>query len=181
MNTSKNRHETSAIEMASPEDNGKVTRPITGAASDGDKGPSREDIEYANTNRTIAWGLVGTCIAILTFLLIIYYDVASVGEFDPRLFQLSLSVVTVSMFLMSFAATYYFRVVLPVRRKDMKATYHLRVADGLFFLGFMFLAAEPPLILLTVRLYYVAVLAVALWLASIVIGYRVLREFRSRR
>src|SRR5271155_2791273 len=178
MNTSKNRHETSAIEMASPEDNGKVTRPITGAASDGDKGPSREDIEYANINRTIAWGLVGTCIAILTFLLIIYYDVASAGEFDPLLFQLSLSVVTISLFLMSFAGSYYFRVVLPIRKKDMKAAYHIRVADNLFFLGFMSLAAEPPLILLTVKLYYAAAIAVILWLAAVVLGYRIRREFQ---
>lgn len=149
-----------------------------GGASRDDKGPSREEIEYANTNRTIAWGLVGTCIAILTFLLVIYYDVASAGEFDPRLFQLSLSAVTISTFLMSFAATYYFRVVLPIRKKDMKATSHIRVADNLFFFGFMFLSAEPALILLTVRLYYVAAIAVALWLASIVLGYRIRREFR---
>jgi hypothetical protein len=149
-----------------------------GTASGDDRSPSREDIEYANTNRTIAWGLVGTCIAILTFLLIIYYDVSSAGEFDPFLFQLSLSAVTISMFLMSFAATYYFRVVLPVRKKDMKADYHLRVADSLFFFGFMFLSAEPALILLTVRLYFAAAVAVALWLASLVIGYRVRREFR---
>ena len=150
---------------------------VDGDSSD-DKGPSREQVEYANTNRTIAWGLVGTCIAILTFLLIIYFDVASAGEFDPNLFQLSLSVITISLFLTSFAGTYYFRVVLPIRKKDMKATYHLRVADNLFFSGFLFLAAEPPLILLTVRLYFAAAIAVALWLASIVIGYRVRREFR---
>jgi hypothetical protein len=42
----------------------------------------------------------------------------------------------------------------------------------------MFLSAEPALILLTVRLYYVAAIAVALWLASIVLGYRIRREFR---
>jgi hypothetical protein len=149
-----------------------------GEASDSEKGPSREDIEYANTNRTIAWGLVGTDIAILTFLLIIYYDVASIGEFDPILFQLSLSVVVVSLFLTSFAATYYFRVVLPIRRKDMRAAHHIRVADNLFFLGFMFLAAEPGLILVTVRLYYVAAIAVTLWLASIILGYIIQREFR---
>jgi hypothetical protein len=147
-------------------------------APDDEKGPSREEVEYANTNRTIAWGLVGTCIAIMTFLLIIYYDVASVGEFDPNLFQVSLSAITISIFLMSFAATYYFRVVLPIRKKDMGATHHIRVADNLFFLGFMFLSAEVPLILLTVRLYFVAAIAIAGWLASIGLGYRIRREFR---
>jgi hypothetical protein len=148
---------------------------VSGASSEG---LTRDDIEYANTNRSIAWGLVGTCIAILTFLLVIYFDVASAGEFDPLLFQLSLSAITISMFLMSFAATYYFRVVLPIRKKDMKATYHIQMADRLFFFGFMFLSAEPALILLTVRLYFVAVIAVALWLASIVLGFRIRREFR---
>jgi hypothetical protein len=80
---------------------------------------------------------------------------------------------------MSFAGTYYFRVVIPIRKKDMKATYHLRVADSLFFFGFMFLAAEPPLILLTVRFYYAATIAIALWLVSLVPCYRIWREFRA--
>jgi hypothetical protein len=159
-----------------------LTEPSTGAAgaSNDGKGPSREDIEYAETNRTIAWGLVGTCIAILTFLLIIYYDVASAGEIDPILFQLSLSVIVISLFLMSFAGTYYFRVVLPIRKKDLRAAYHIRVADNLFFFGFMFLAAEPPLMLLTVRFYYAAAIAIALWMAAIVLGYQIRREFQSR-
>jgi hypothetical protein len=136
-------------------------------------------MEYAHTNRTIAWGLVGTCIGILTFLLIIYYDVASVGEFDPLLFQLSLSVIVISLFLISFAGTYYYRVVLPIRKKDLRAVYHIRVADTLFFLGFLFLAAEPPLILLTTRLYYAAGVAVILWLVSIVLCLRIWSEFRA--
>jgi hypothetical protein len=151
----------------------------TAGAPSYDKGPSPQDIEYANTNRVIAWGLVGTCIAILTFLLIIYYDVASAGEFDPILFQLSVSVIVVSLFLISFAGTYYYRVILPIRKRDLNAVYHIRVADTLFFLGFLFLAAEPPLILLTVRFYYAASIAVILWLVSIVLCYRIWREFRG--
>jgi hypothetical protein len=143
-----------------------------------DNTPSREQIEYANTNRSIAWGLVGTCIAILTFLLIFYYNVPSAGLIDPRLFQFSLSVVTISIFLMSFAGAYYFRVVLPIRRKDLKANYHIRMADTLFFLGFMSLSAEPALILLTVGLYYATAVAVVLWLVSTVLGYRIWSEFR---
>jgi hypothetical protein len=54
----------------------------------------------------------------------------------------------------------------------------LRVADNLFFFGFMFLSAEPALIFLTVRLYYVAAIAVVLWIASIVLGCRIRRGFR---
>jgi hypothetical protein len=142
------------------------------------KGPSRDEIDYANANRTIVWGLVGTCIAILTFLLVIYFDVASAGEFDPFLFQLSLSAITISLFLLSFAASYYFRVVLPIRKKDKTATDHIRKADTLFFLGVMFLSAEPALILLTVRLYFVATIAIVLWMASITLGLKILREFR---
>jgi hypothetical protein len=159
-----------------------LTEPSTGPGGSlgDDRGPTREEIEYAETNRTIAWGLVGTCIAILTFLLIIYFDVASAGEIDPVLFQLSLSVIVISLFLMSFAGTYYFRVVLPIRKKDMRAAYHIRVADNLFFFGFMFLAAEPPLMLLTVRFYYAAAIAVALWVAAMILGYRIRREFQSR-
>jgi hypothetical protein len=52
------------------------------------------------------------------------------------------------------------------------------VADNLFFFGFMFLSAEPALIFLTVRLYYVAAIAVVLWIASIVLGCRIRRGFR---
>jgi hypothetical protein len=155
-----------------------LSTPSAREVSEEKRGPSHEDIEYANANRTIVWGLVGTCIAILTFLLVIYFDVVSAGEFNPILFQLSLSSITVSLFLLSFAASYYFRVVLPIRKKDLKVVYHIRMADTLFFLGVMFLSVEPALILLTVRLYYVASIALALWIASIVIGYRILIEFR---
>jgi hypothetical protein len=139
--------------------------------------PLKEEIEYSNTNRAIAWGLVGTCIAILTFLLAIYYDASPAG-FDPGLFQASLSIIVVSMFLMSFAASYYSRVVRPTRKEYNKALDHVRTADIFFFLGVLFLSAEPALILLTVRLYYAATIAVIFWLVSIGLGYRIRDEFR---
>ena len=146
--------------------------------SSDDKGPSRAEIEYANTNRSLAIGIAGTCIAILTFLLLFFYTDALAGEFDSLLFQLSLSAITISMFLMFYSATYYFRVALPRRKKDMKVSHHLRRADTLFFFGIMFLAVELPLILLKIRLYDVAAIAVALWLASVVLVVYVWRDFR---
>ena len=152
---------------------------VGGAVSSDEKGPSKEQVENAHTNRAITWGLFGTCVGILTFLLIIYYDFGSAGKFGGLLFQLSLSVIVVALFFFGFAGGYYFRVILPIRKKDLKAAYHLRVGDTLFVMGFLFLAAEPPLILLTTGLYYSAGVAVILWLVSAALAYRLWSEFRG--
>lgn len=153
--------------------------PAVGGAVPGDeKGLSKEQIENAHTNRGITWGLFGTCVGILTFLLLIYYNFGSAGKFNSALFQLSLSVIVVALFFFGFAGAYYFRVILPIRTKGSKASYHLRIADTLFVIGFLFLAGEPPLILLTTGLYYPAGVAVILWFVSIALAYRISREFR---
>jgi hypothetical protein len=152
---------------------------VGGSVSGDEKGPSKEQIENAHTNRTITWGLFGTCVGILTFLLIIYYDFGTAGKFNSLLFQLSLSVIVVAMFFFGFAGGYYFRVILPIRKKDLMAAYHLKVGDILFVIGFLFLAAEPPLILLTTKLYYAAGVAIILWLVSIALAFRLWREFRG--
>jgi hypothetical protein len=155
------------------------TSAVRGAVSSDEKGPTKEQIENAHTNRTITWGLFGTCVGILTFLLIIYYDFGGAGRFDGLLFQLSLSVIVVALFFFGFAGGYYFRVILPIRKVDLRAAYHLRVGDTLFVIGFLFLAAEPPLVLLTTGLYYAAGVAVILWFVSIALAYRLWSEFRG--
>lgn len=155
------------------------TSAVEGAVSSDKRGPTKEQIENARTNRTITWGLFGTCVGILTLLLIIYYDSGAAGRFDGLLFQLSLSVIVVALFFFGFAGGYYFRVILPIRKKDLRAAYHLRVGDTIFVIGFLFLAAEPPLILLTTRLYYAAGVAVILWFVSIALAYRLWSEFRG--
>jgi len=149
-----------------------------GAPGDG-KGASQIDIEYANTNRNLSTGLGGTAVAILIFLLFFFYNGTLAGEFDPLLFRLSVSTVTISLFLMTYAAIYYYRVVLSERKKDMKAKYHIQRADTLFFFGIVFLLLEPPLILLTIKLYDVAALALALWLGSMVLEFLVWRDLRA--
>jgi hypothetical protein len=150
---------------------------VGGAVPSDEKGLSKEQIENAHTNRGITWGLFGTCVGILTFLLLIYYSFGSAGKFNASLFQLSVSVIVVALFFFGFAGAYYFRVILPIRKKGSKVTY-LRIADTLFVIGFLFLAAEPPLILVTTGLYYAAGVAVILWFVSIALAYRISREFR---
>ena len=52
-----------------------------GADEEGDR--SRSDFEYAKSRRSLAVGLGGTSLAILTFFLFFGYDRAVNGQIDP--------------------------------------------------------------------------------------------------
>jgi high-affinity Fe2+/Pb2+ permease len=132
----------------------------------------------ANENRSLTAGLGGTCIAILTFVLIFLYDRANAGQIDNLLYQTTLIIIVVSLSLVSLASLNYWFVMEALRTTPSRATVYQQRADWFFASSLILLLLEPTLILLTVRLYYVGGVALALWgvgIAVLSFGWRELR------
>jgi high-affinity Fe2+/Pb2+ permease len=134
----------------------------------------------ANENRSLTAGLGGTCIAILTFVLIFLYDRATAGQINNLLFQGTLGVIVVSLTLISLSSLNYWFVMEALRTVPPRATVYQQRADGFFASSLILLLLEPTLILVTVRLYYLGALAVSLWVVGILVLSVGWREFRSR-
>jgi hypothetical protein len=108
--------------------------------------------------------LVGTSIAILTFLLFFLYPREVSGEVDPALFQATLTVILGAIFSFSTSALYRHTVVYSTKRHP-KSLQHFQRAELIFSLGFFLLLLEPAFIFFTLRLTPVAWIALGLWIA----------------
>jgi high-affinity Fe2+/Pb2+ permease len=132
----------------------------------------------ANENRSLTAGLGGTTIAILTFVLIFLYDRALTGQINNLLFQGTLLIIVVSLSLISLSSLNYWFVMEALRTSPSRAAHYQLRADQLFASSVVLLLLEPTLILFTVQLYYVGVVALALWGVGILVislGWRELR------
>lgn len=132
----------------------------------------------ANENRALTAGLGGTCIAILTFVLIFLFPLQTTGQISNLLFESTLLIIVVSLSLISFASLNYWFVMEALRTTPARAAAYERRADGFFASSLILLLLEPTLILVTVRLYYVGEAALALWVVGVVLlssGWRELR------
>lgn len=123
----------------------------------------------ANENRSLTAGLGATCIAVLTFVLIFLYDRANAGQINDLLFQATLLVIVVSLFLISVSSLNYWFVMEAFRTAPSRAPAYQRRADGFFASSLVLLLLEPTLILFTVKLYFVGAIALALWIAGVVV------------
>jgi len=120
--------------------------------------------------------LVGTSIAIFTFLLFFLYPRFASGEIDPILFQVSLIVIGVAIFSLVYAGLYFYTLTLPYYLNSAESGAIQRRGDLFWLIGYSVLLLEPSLILLTVRLFIVALAWMALWLSYI---YLTLHEYRK--
>jgi len=136
------------------------------------------EYEDANENRSLTAGLGGTCIAILTFVLIFLYDRAAAGQINNLLYQWTLLNIVVSLFLISLSSLNYWFVMEALRNRNPRASTYERRADGFFASSLVLLLLEPTLILVTVRLYYVGAVALVLWVVgflALALGWREVR------
>jgi high-affinity Fe2+/Pb2+ permease len=132
----------------------------------------------ANENRALTAGLGGTCIAILTFVLIFLYDRAGAGQINNLLFQGTLLVIVLSLSLISLSSLNYWFVMEAYRTTPSRAPVYQQRADGFFASSLILLLLEPTLILVTVRLYYLGAVALVFWVVGIIVlslGWRELR------
>jgi hypothetical protein len=147
--------------------------------SEGSVAPARLAMyEDANENRSLTAGLGGTCIAILTFVLIFLYDRWSAGQINGLLFQATLLNIVVSLFLISLASLNYWFVMEALRTHHPRASAYEQRADLFFASSLVLLLLEPTLILMTVHLYYVGAVALVLWVVGVLalaLGWREVR------
>ena len=141
----------------------------------GEGGPTVGN-ETANLDVSRVVTLVGTSIAIFTFLLFFLYPRFASGEIDPVLFQLTLIVIGVAIFSLVYAGLYFYTLTLPYSRNAAESGAIQRRGDLFWLVGYSVLLLEPTLILLTVRLPIVALVWLALWLSYI---YLTLHEYRK--
>ncbi len=120
--------------------------------------------------------IVGTSIAIFTFLLFFLYPRYSSGEIDPILFQITLVVIGLAIFSLVFAGLYFYTLLLPWSPSHRDALAARRTGDLFWLLGYTVLLLEPSLILFTVKLPVVAVAWLAMWVAYL---YLTLHEYRK--
>src|SRR2546427_5463234 len=133
------------------------------------------DRELASANVDRAAFLTGSGMAIFTFLLFFLYPRFSSGEINPILFQVTLTVIVLTIFSFSFSGLYYYQIrVLKMTSAQERAS--MRNGNLLWVLGTLFAGSEPALILFTVGLVAVALVALSLWLLYI---YIIASQFRA--
>ncbi len=135
-------------------------------------------VDTATSNRNLAGTVVGTCLAVLTFLLFFLYPRYLSGEIDAAMFQLTLIVIIFAVFSFSYSGLYYYGLMISLSTKDGRARTNLAIADATLILGILLIALEPAMIFLTLRLTEVGVLAAALWVSFL---FFTLHEARRRR
>ena len=130
--------------------------------------------ETANLDVSRVVTLVGTSIAIFTFLLFFLFPRFASGEIDPILFQVTLTVIGVAIFSLVYAGLFFYTLTLPSYLNSAESVAIQRKGDLFWLIGYSVLLLEPTLILLTVRLWIVALAWMALWLSYI---YLTLHEY----
>lgn len=152
----------------------------SGVSDSGGSERSFDQLTYnaASSTRALTTGLAGTCVAILTFVLFFLYPRWTGGEVNNLLFQWALTNIVVTLFLTILSAILYWLVIEAVLTNHPLTPRLSRGADLLFLVGAMLLALEPALILFTVAIYFVATVALALWLTVLVILGLAWRWFR---
>lgn len=127
------------------------------------------DLAAANVNR--AGTLVGSTIAVFTFLLFFLCPRYSSGQIDPVLFQVTLIIIILTILSFSLSGLYYYRIgVLRLNTAKKRASMQKGALFWLF--GTLFVLLAPALILFTVGLTVVGVVALIGWLLYALITLR---------
>ena len=121
------------------------------------------DIDLATANVNRAGTLVGSTIAVFTFLLFFLYPRYSSGQIDPILFQLTLTVIILTILTFSLSGLYNYRIgVLKLNTAKKRASMQRGALFWLF--GTLLVILEPALILFTVGLTAVGIVTLIAWL-----------------
>ena len=127
------------------------------------------DLAAANVNR--AGTLVGSTLAVFTFLLFFLYPRYSMGQIDPVLFQITLTIIVLTILAFSLSGLLYYRTgVLNLTNAEKRASMKRGALFWLF--GTLLVILEPALILFTVGLTAVAIIALGAWLLYTLVTLR---------
>ena len=129
-----------------------------------------DDLAAANVNRS--YSLAATSIAIFTFMLIFLYPRFASGEVNPLLFQVTLVVMGLATFSFVLASFFYYGASLGGRIDDAERARYSRRGDRFWLVGYTLLLLDPSLILISVKLPFVALAWFALWFVYLVVVIR---------
>jgi len=134
------------------------------------------DLAAANVNR--AGTVLGSTIAVFTFLLFFLYPRYSSGQIDSVLFQITLTAVVLTILSFSLCILFCYRIgVLKMSGAEKRAS--MRTGTLFWVIGTLFLVLEPALILFTIGLVAVGVVALVAWLLYTLFTLRDARRYQS--
>src|SRR5256885_15416331 len=128
-------------------------------------GGPRVGNETANLDVSRVVTLVGTSIAIFTFLLFFLYPRFASGEIDPVLFQVTLIVIGVAIFSLVYAGLFFYTLTLPYSLNPVESCAIQRKGAPFWHVGYPVPLLEPTLSLLAVRLPVLPRDGLAPWLS----------------
>jgi hypothetical protein len=140
------------------------------------------DLDLASANVNRAGALLGSTIAVFTFLLFFLYPRYLSGEIDPVLFQVMLTVVVLTILSFSLCIIFCYRIgVLEMGSAEKESS--MKWGALTWIIGTLFIVLEPPLILFTIGLTLVGIIALIAWLLYTLVVLRDANRhmMRSRR
>jgi len=132
------------------------------------------DLAAANVNR--AGTLVGSTIAVFTFLLFFLYPRFSSGSIDPVLFQITLTIVVLTILSFSLSGLFSYRIGV-LKMNSTKKRASMRGAALFWLIGTLLAVLEPALILFTVGLTIVGTIALGAWVVYALLTLRDARAY----
>ncbi|OLE90799.1 MAG: hypothetical protein AUF79_08510 [Crenarchaeota archaeon 13_1_20CM_2_51_8] len=121
------------------------------------------DLDYVTSNLNRSLTLIGSNLAIFTFMLIFLYPRYASNQLNGVLFQVSLTGSLLTIFLFGISGVHYFEVVAMAKASIETKMQLVRRGDLLFVVSLLLATAEPALILFTLGLTLVGVIATVLW------------------
>jgi hypothetical protein len=115
----------------------------------------------SNLNRAVT--LIGSNLAIFTFVLVFLYPRYASNQLNGALFQVTLTTSLLVIFLFGIAGICYFEVVAITGMDIVRRRMLVRRGDLLFAVSLMGMTALPALILFTLSITLVAIIATILW------------------
>jgi hypothetical protein len=136
------------------------------------------DLAAANVNR--AGTLLGSTIAVFTFLLFFLYHRYSLGQIDPILFQITLTIIVLTILSFSLCILFCYRIgVLEMSSAEKHAS--MQTGALLWVIGTLFAVLKPALILFTIGLTVVGAVALSTWLLYTFLTLRDARRYQVYR
>ena len=123
------------------------------------------DLAASNVNRS--YSLAATSIAIFTFMLFFLHAKFRSGEINGVLFQSTLTVMGLATFFFVFASFSYYCASLVTPVADVDSILQSRRGDLYWLCGCILLFLEPTLILVSIGLFGVGSVWLALWLVYV--------------
>jgi|SRR5437773_960618 len=136
------------------------------------------DLDYVTSNLNRSVTLIGSNLAIFTFVLIFLFPRYASNQLNGVRFQATLTSSLLAIFVFGISGVHYFEVVAMAKASVETKMRLVRRGDLLFVVSLLLATAEPALILFTLGLTGVGIIAAFLWTLYAVFLIRQGRKLR---